>query len=277
MAGVKIKQADLTREITAQDRKDSRKKFHNINALRLMLDAAKDVKDTSSFANSFTPTRGNNAIARKLKLGLDVVRGQWVLKDGKHNPGLNRITRESTMTQVNEAVEGSKLIELLMQALDEGDTVGAMELTNQLLAHKVSECLADRRKLIAEQMFIEDLADLVKTSNLDRDADSDAPDQENEPLPNAELAATASEDDEMVIGEGFEVGDRVEVKVDNGKFKKGTVTKVGRLRTRGRTRNEGVWVKVGGKTEQWPIGVVRKLKEGSEPRLDTFRQRSTSR
>ena len=205
MAGVKIKQADLKREIEAQNRKDSRKKFFNVSGLRLMLDAAKDVKDTTTFANAFTPTRENNAIARKLKIGLDVVRGQWVLKDdGKHNPGLNRITRESTMTQVNEAVEGSKLIELLMQALEEGDTVRFTELTNQLLAYKVSECLGERRKLIAEQIFVEDLADLVKTSNLDRDADSDAPNPEDELLPNAELAATASEDDEMAVGEGRE-------------------------------------------------------------------------
>ncbi len=200
----KVKQADLKKEIEAQDRKDSRKKFFNVNALRLMLDAAKEVKDTKSFANAFTPTRGNNAIARKLKLGLDVVRGQWVLEDGKHNPRLNRM-KESIMTQVNEAaVEGSKLIELLMQALEEGDTVRFTELTNQLLAHKVSECLGERRKLIAEQIFIEDLADLVKTSNLDRDADSDAPNPEDELLPNAELAVTPSEDDEMAVGEGRE-------------------------------------------------------------------------
>jgi hypothetical protein len=108
------------------------------------------------------------------------------------------------MSQVNEAVEGSKLIELLMQALEEGDTVRFTELTNQLLAYKVSECLADRRKLIAEQIFLEDLADLVKTSNLDRDAESDAPNAEDELLPNAELAATPSEDDEMAVGEGRE-------------------------------------------------------------------------
>jgi len=251
----KVKQADLKKEIEAQDRKDSRKKFFNVNALRLMLDAAKEVKDTKSFANAFTPTRGNNAIARKLKLGLDVVRGQWVLEDGKHNPRLNRM-KESIMTQVNEAaVEGSKLIELLMQALEEGDTVRFTELTNQLLAYKVSECLGERRKLIAEQIFVEgkaaqveaefrdvvrqldklkgvkssgkkklenrllaldkkkalsrlglgeDIADLVKTSNLDRDADSDAPNPEDELLPNAELAATPSEDDEMAVGEGRE-------------------------------------------------------------------------
>ncbi len=271
MAGVKIKQADLTREITAQDRKDSRKKFHNIHALRLMLDAAKDVKDTSSFANSFTPTRGNNAIARKLKLGLDVVRGQWVLKDdGKHNPGLNRITRESTMTQVNEAVSGAKLIELLVQALQEGDAVRVTEYVNQMLSQKVSSALGEQRKMIAERLFNEDLADLVKTSNLNRDADSDAAEPEDEALPNAELADLGADEDET-FNEGFEVGDRVEVK-DGGKFKKGTVTKVGRLRTRGRTQNEGVWVKAGGKTEHWTIGQVRKLKEGSESvGLDTFR------
>lgn len=205
MAGVKIKQADLTREITAQDRKDSRKKFHNIHALRLMLDAAKDVKDTSSFANSFTPTRGNNAIARKLKLGLDVVRGQWVLKDdGKHNPGLNRITRESTMTQVNEeAVSGKKLIELLVQALQEGDAVRVTQYVNQMLSQKVSSALGEQRKMIAERLFNEDLADLVKTSNLNRDAESDAAEPEDEALPNAELADLGA-DEEETFDEGSE-------------------------------------------------------------------------
>lgn len=63
------------------------------------------------------------------------------------------------------------------------------------------------------------------------------------------------------LDEGFAVGDRVEVEVDPGKFKKGKVTRVGRLRTRGRSRQEGVWVEMGGKTEHFTIGVVRKLKE----------------
>ena len=157
----KVKQADLKREIEAQDRKDSRKKSFNVNALRLMLAAAKGVKDSESFANAFTPTRGTNSIARKLKLGLDVVRGQWVFENGKHNPGLNRI-RESHMRNVNEVVDGSKLIELLMQALEEGDTVRVSEISNQILSQKVSECLVDRRILIAERLFNEDLADLVK-------------------------------------------------------------------------------------------------------------------
>lgn len=59
------------------------------------------------------------------------------------------------MTQVNEAVDGKKLIELLMQALDEGDSVRITKYVNQMLSQKVSECLQDRRVLISEQLFLE--------------------------------------------------------------------------------------------------------------------------
>ena len=248
----KVNQADLKREIEAQDRKDSRKKFHNVSALRLMLDAAKKVKDTKSFANAFTPTSGNNSIARKLKLGLNVVRGQWVLEDGKHNPGLNRM-KESIMRQVNEALDGKELIELLMQALEEGDAVRVTEYVNLMLSNKVTAALGDQRKLIAESLFDEgiaaprqtskqveaefrdvvrqldklkgvkssekkklenrllaldkkkalarlglgeDLADLVKTSNLNRNDETDSPEPEDELLPNAELADLGADEDE---------------------------------------------------------------------------------
>lgn len=101
------------------------------------------------------------------------------------------------------AVEGSKLIDLLMQALEEGDTVRFAELTNKLLAYKVSECLAHHRKLISETMFTE-IHDLVKTSNLNRDADTDAPDPEDELLPNADLADAPSKDDEINFEEESE-------------------------------------------------------------------------
>lgn len=253
----KVNQADLKREIEAQDRKDSRKKFFNVNALRLMLDAAKKVKDTKSFANAFTPTSGNKTIARKLKLGLDVVRGQWVLEDGKHNPRLNRM-KESKMVQVNEVMDRKKLIELLMQALEEGDTVHFTKYVNMMLTQKVSECLQDQRILIAEELFVEgnaapkqttkqteaefrdvvrqldklkgvkssakkklenrllaldkkkalarlglgeDLADLVKVSNLNRNKDSDAPNPEDELLPNMELSS-----DEIANDDTFDEG-----------------------------------------------------------------------
>lgn len=270
----KVKQADLKREIEAQDRKDSRKKSFNVNALRLMLAAAKGVKDSESFANAFTPTRGTNSIARKLKLGLDVVRGQWVFENGKHNPGLNRI-RESNMRNVNEVVDGSKLIELLMQALEEGDTVRVSEISNQILSQKVSECLVDRRILIAERLFNEDLADLVKASNLNRDED-DSPEPEDELLPNAELANLGADEDETfdegLGGLKFKVGDKVDVKTGFSPVRMvGTVTKVGP------TRLDGVWVKSGKKTTNWETGLVRKLREGSEPSgLDTFCGRSAS-
>lgn len=104
------------------------------------------------------------------------------------------------------AVDGSKLIELLMQALEEGDTVRFTDAVNRLLSYKVSESLADRRKLIAEQMFSE-VHNLVKTSNLDRDAEDDSADAEDELLPNADLADTPSKDDEM---RNFEEGSESE-------------------------------------------------------------------
>ena len=267
----KINQADLKREIEAQNRKDSRKKFFNVNALRISLDAAKEVKDTESFAKTFTPSRGNNAIARKLKLGLDVKRGRWVL-DGDDRADLNRLTRESKMTQVNEAaVDGKKLIELLMQALEEGDALKVSEYTNQMLSQKVSECLQDHRVMIAEQLFTEDLADLVKVSNLNRNKDTDSSNPEDEQLPNMELAQDGEADDDTFDearkpSPRFEVGEKVDVETGDGKFTKGTVTKVGPRQL------DGVWVKSGSKTTNWPIGLVRKLKEGSESEgLDTFR------
>lgn len=153
-------------------------------------------------------------------------------------------------------VDGKKLIDLLMQALEEGDTVRFTEITNRLLAYKVSECLGDQRELIAEQLFVEgraqdeveaefrdvvrqldklkgvkssakkklenrllsldkkkalarlglgeDLADLVKASNLNRDDDTDAADPEDEQLPNADLARIAADDDEL---RNFDEGD----------------------------------------------------------------------
>lgn len=118
------------------------------------------------------------------------------------NHGRSRTKKEQTMRRVNEAVEGSKLIELLVQALEEGDTVRFNEYTNQLLSLKVSECLADHKKLIAGQMFGEDVADLVKTSNLNRDPVDNAPEEE-ELVPNADLAVSSAEDDQMA---NFEEG-----------------------------------------------------------------------
>ena len=64
--------------ITEQDRKASKKKFYNPHALALMLKAGEDVTDALSFSKAFTPTRENHAMARKLKLPLDVDHGQWV-------------------------------------------------------------------------------------------------------------------------------------------------------------------------------------------------------
>ena len=121
-----------------------------------------------------------------------------------NNPELNRLTRESTMTQVNEeAVSGKKLIELLIQALQEGDAVRVTEYVNQMLSQKVSSALGEQRKMIAERLFTEDLADLVKSSNLNRDDDTDSPEPEDEAVPNAELANLGA-DEEETFGEGSE-------------------------------------------------------------------------
>ena len=186
------------------------------------------------------------------------------------------------MTQVNEAIDGKKLIELLMQALDEGDSVRITKYVNQMLSQKVSECLQDRRVLISEELFTEDLAtDLVKVSNLNRNKDSDAPELEDEQLPNMELAtddlATDDTFDEARPAQPkFKVGNAVDVEVGFGKFEKGTVTKVGPRQL------DGIWVKMTKtkKTTNFPIGLVaprgqpRKIvDEGSESvGLDTFRE-----
>lgn len=107
------------------------------------------------------------------------------------------------MTQVNEVLDGKKLIELLMQALEEGDALKVSEYTNQMLSQKVSECLQDQRVLIAEQLFTEDLADLVKVSNLNRNKDTDLPNPEDELLPGMELAQDGEADDDT-FDEGSE-------------------------------------------------------------------------
>lgn len=151
----KIDQSKLRKEIEAQDRRDSRKKGYNIHALRLMLDAAKDVKDEDSFVDAFTPTRGNHRIARNLGLNLDVQRGRWVKKE---------VSESSSMAK--QEVKGQDLIQLLVNALEEGKAAKATELVNQLLRQKVSESLSEKRKVLAERMFTgEGVEELVKTSN----------------------------------------------------------------------------------------------------------------
>ncbi len=107
--------------------------------------------------------------------------------------------------QVNEAVEGSKLIELLMQALEEGDTVRFNECANKVISYKVSECLAKHRELLAGQMIegkqlagVKEVHDLVKAINTDQNLEpalSDTP-EEDELIPNVDLAATEVEDEQ---------------------------------------------------------------------------------
>ncbi len=60
------------------------------------------------------------------------------------------------------------------------------------------------------------------------------------------------------LDERFEVGDRVDVEVTTGKTRQGTVTQVAKA---GQEQRRGVWVKMGGKTQNWPVRFVRKLKE----------------
>lgn len=269
----KVNQADLKREIEAQDRKDSRKKFHNVSALRLMLDAGKKVKDTKSFANAFTPTSGNNSIARKLKLGLNVVRGQWVFEDGKHNPGLNRM-KESNMTQVNEALDGKELIELLMQALQEGDAVRVTEYVNQMLSNKVSSALGEQRKLIAESLFNEDLADLVKASNLDRNDETDSPEPEDELLPNAELADLGADEDETFDEGLFSRRTKQAAPVSAEAAKKAAAQKAFAAKNKDLldTVAKNLGNMRGSGSNKARRALKRGMKEGSESeRLDTFR------
>lgn len=176
----KINQAKLIQQIVQQDRRDSKKKWYNIHALPIMLKAAEKVTDTESFMDRFTPTRSNNSMARKLGLGLDVKSGRWVMTE-----------------QINEAaVDGTKLIELLIMALQEGDTVRFNECVNKLLSYKVSECLSDQRQLLACEMF--EVADLVRNANTDRKLEPDDNDLEpdEEGLSNNHLTQTASMDDQ---------------------------------------------------------------------------------
>ncbi len=134
----KINHTKLVMAIMAQDRRDAKKKWYNIHALPQMLKAAQGVEDEQGFMDSFTPTRQNHSMAKKLGLKLDVKSGRWVMTE-----------------QMNEAVDGTKLIELLIMALQEGDTVRFNDCVNKLLSFKVSECLSDQRQLLASEMFEE--------------------------------------------------------------------------------------------------------------------------
>ena len=184
----KINHTKLISLITQQDVRDSKKKYYNIYALPQMLAAAEGVKDEQTFMDAFTPTRSNHNIAKKLGLKLDVQRGRWVMTEGV----------------VNEAVEGRKLIELWVQALQEGDTVRFNEYANKLLSYKVSESLAKYRELIAGEVFgaQTEIHDLVKNMNTDGnlEPEDNRPEEEDEGLPNADLATAASQDDNFKEG-----------------------------------------------------------------------------
>jgi hypothetical protein len=68
----------LVNELTALDRREAKGKAHNPWALGHYLSAAKGVTDSASFARAFIPTRGMHTVAKRLGLGLDVERGNWV-------------------------------------------------------------------------------------------------------------------------------------------------------------------------------------------------------
>jgi len=221
----KINHTKLVMAIMAQDRRDAKKKWYNIHALPQMLKAAQGVEDEQGFMDSFTPTRQNHSMAKKLGLKLDVKSGRWVMTE-----------------QMNEAVDGTKLIELLIMALQEGDTVRFNDCVNRLLSYKVSECLSDQRVLLASEMFeeatpskaeaqkqidalqkrrvmtkgnqgfliqqridalkkaagIKEFVDLVKNANTDGnlEPEDDAAEPEDQGLPNNHLTQTGGMDDQ---------------------------------------------------------------------------------
>jgi len=89
----------LASELTQLDAKDEaraikRGERHNIYALSIMLGAAQEFETLAksrtgyanhmeqAFAQNFNPSRALHGIANRLGLNLDVVRGQWILKDG---------------------------------------------------------------------------------------------------------------------------------------------------------------------------------------------------
>ena len=71
----------LVSELTSMDRRASKRPGYNPYALAQYLEAADGVVDAESFADRFTPSRPMHTVARRLRLGLDVDRGRWVLVD----------------------------------------------------------------------------------------------------------------------------------------------------------------------------------------------------
>lgn len=103
----------------------------------------------------------------------------------------------------HQEVKGQELIQLLMNALEEGKTGEATELVNRLLQHKVSESLSDRRRVIAERLFGigEGVEELVKTSNEpeNREDPEEVANETGDVLSNSDLAVSPS--DEQADGE----------------------------------------------------------------------------
>ncbi len=73
-------------ELTMLDAREAKRPHHNPYAIAHYFRAADGVREDveagadpgEAFAAAFTPTRGNHGIAKRLDLGLDVQRGQWV-------------------------------------------------------------------------------------------------------------------------------------------------------------------------------------------------------
>ena len=62
------------------------------------------------------------------------------------------------------------------------------------------------------------------------------------------------------LDERFQVGDRVAVEIRTGETRTGRVTQVAKA---SQEKRRGVWVKMGGKTQNWPVRLVRLLDEES--------------
>ena len=71
----------LIHELTAMDRRDSKKRGYNRYALAQYFEAADTVETLQDFVQAFTPTRGTHRIAKNLELPIDVERGRWIILD----------------------------------------------------------------------------------------------------------------------------------------------------------------------------------------------------
>lgn len=92
---------------------------------------------------------------------------------------------------MKQEVNGQDLIQLLINALEEGKALEATEVINKLLAQKMYESLAHKRQALAEAVFGigEGAEELVKTSNEpeNREDPEDVANETDETLHNNDL------------------------------------------------------------------------------------------